>query len=115
MIDSPDNASRKVIVIIIAVISYFFPVMMSAINVALPTIGEEFSMEAVPLGWVITIFSLVSAVFQVPMGRLADIIGRKKIFVWGVFIQLVGTLLCATAGSPAWLITGVQFAEGCLT
>jgi MFS family permease len=109
--------SRKAIVVIIALTSFIFPVMMSAVNVALPSIGTEFAMEAVALGWVTTIFSLVSAVFQLPAGRLADIIGRKKIFVGGIIVQFAGTVLCATAVSPAWLITarGIQAFGGAMT
>jgi len=50
--------------------------MGSSINVALPSIGREFSMDAVLLSWVATSYLLAAAMFLVPFGKLADIEGR---------------------------------------
>ena len=96
---------NTIVLIITSIIGFVYPFMMSSINVALPAIGTEFSMGAVILGWVTTAYTLVSAILQIPMGRLADITGRKKIFTMGLLIQLVATFFCAIADSPAWLIT----------
>ena len=58
----------------------------SAVNIALPTIGNAFHMDAISLSWVATAYLLASALFLVPFGKLADIYGRKKIFLWGICI-----------------------------
>ena len=98
------KTNATIVLIVTSVIGFIYPFMMSSINVALPAIAKEFSMPAVILGWVTTSYTLVSAVLQIPMGRLADILGRKKIFTLGLIIQLVATFFCGMANSPAWLI-----------
>jgi len=71
---------------ITAFASFITPFMGSSINVALPDIGRAFEMDAVTMSWVNTSYLLSSAVFLVPMGKLADITGRKKIFLYGIAI-----------------------------
>jgi len=61
-------------------------------------------MDAVLLGWVATSFLLVAAALLVPFGRLADIYGQKKIFVYGISLNVVASLLCAVANSGYLLI-----------
>ena len=80
------------------------PFMGSAVNVALPAIAAEFSLKAVTLGWVAMAYMLAAAVFLVPLGRLADIRGRKKIFLLGVSLFTVASVLAAMAPSAAVLI-----------
>jgi len=58
--------------------------MISSVNMHFPAIGKEFSMDAVSLGWVSTAYLLASAMFLVPIGRIADIYGRKKLFITGI-------------------------------
>jgi MFS family permease len=63
----------KKIALLIAVLAGFLPPFdLSAINIALPNIASEFSMDAVMLGWVATAYLLASAVFLVPFGRMAE-------------------------------------------
>ena len=83
---------------------FLTPFMGSAVNVALPAIAAEFSLKAVTLGWVATAYILAAAVFLVPLGRLADIRGRKKIFLLGVSLFTVASVLAAMAPSAAALI-----------
>jgi EmrB/QacA subfamily drug resistance transporter len=86
--------------------SFLTPFMGSSVNVALPTIGREFAMDAILLSWVSTSYILTAAMFLVPMGRIADIYGRKKIFTLGILILTVFSLLSAVAASPWMLIAG---------
>jgi EmrB/QacA subfamily drug resistance transporter len=72
--------------------------------VAVPKIGPEFEMGAVLLGWVVTAMTLPQAVILLPAGRLADIYGRKKIFMMGMALFIVSTFLCATATSGMMLV-----------
>jgi len=58
---------------LIAVLAGFLhPFDLSAVNIALPTIASEFSMDAVTLGWVATAYMLESTDFLVPFGRMAE-------------------------------------------
>jgi len=84
--------------------SFVTPFMGSAINVALPSIGEQFQMDAVLLSWIATSYLLAAAAFLVPLGKLADIHGRKRTYTYGMILFTVASLLCAAADSPAMLI-----------
>jgi EmrB/QacA subfamily drug resistance transporter len=74
------------------------------VNVALPSIGRDFAMSAVLLGWVNTAFLLSAATFSIPFGRMGDIFGRKKIYMTGVFTFTIASVLIALAGTGTTLI-----------
>ncbi|MBN1212855.1 MAG: MFS transporter [candidate division Zixibacteria bacterium] len=99
------NAKTKQAALIVATVSSFIgPFMGSSVNVALPSIGEQFSMGAVQLGWVNTAFLLAAATFLIPFGRLGDIYGRKKIYMWGVVVFAIASVLIANAISGMMII-----------
>jgi len=85
--------------------AFLTPFMGSSIAVALPSIGHDLSMDAISLGWVATIYLLASATFLVPIGRIADIYGRKKIFTYGMLTYTIASLLSAISTSAAMLIS----------
>jgi len=95
---------KRVALLIATVASFIAPFMGASINIALPTIGREFSMTAVMLGWVATAYILAAAIFLVPFGKLADIYGRKKIFLSGMILYTVVSLFCGIAPSAPFLI-----------
>ncbi|WP_414468923.1 MFS transporter [Methanobacterium sp. ACI-7] len=98
-------SNYKTPALIIAIISSFLtPFMSSAINIALPAIGNEFITDAILLSWVPTSFLLASAIFAVPFGRISDIYGMKKIFTYGMIIFTISSFLCAVAFSTESLI-----------
>jgi EmrB/QacA subfamily drug resistance transporter len=90
--------------LIICLASFLVPFMGSAINLSLPQIGESFSMGAVSQSWIATVYLISAAVFQVPFARLADMFGRRKIFIQGLALFGVSTFLCGLALSGAMLI-----------
>lgn len=97
---------RRTALAVSMVSSFLTPFMASGTNVAMPLIGREFGLSAVSLGWVLTAYTLAAAMFLVPFGRLADLVGRKRIFVLGIAVNIAGTLLCALAPSAVLLILG---------
>jgi len=99
-----DDVSKRVTLIIVSITVTVIAFMMSAITIALPTIGKEFAMEAVLLGWVVTAMTFPQAALLLPAGRLADIYGRKKVFFFGICIFVISSFLCATADSAVTLI-----------
>ena len=69
-------ALHSTVLLVITCISTFItPFNTSAINIALPAIGNEFGADAISLSWVATSILLATAIFLVPLGRLADIQG----------------------------------------
>ena len=96
---------KKTVLLVATMGSFLTPFMGSSINIALPSIGKEFAMDAILLSWVATSYLLAAAVFLVPFGRIADIHGRKKIFTCGILIYTVSSLLSAFATSAFMLIS----------
>ncbi|TFG10190.1 DHA2 family efflux MFS transporter permease subunit [Candidatus Thorarchaeota archaeon] len=84
--------------------SFLTPFMSSAMNIALPTIGAQFAADAVTLSWVATSYLLAAAMFLVPFGRLADIKGRKRVFIAGIAVYTIASLLCALSNTIEFLI-----------
>jgi EmrB/QacA subfamily drug resistance transporter len=96
--------NKKIVLIVATMGAFLTPFMGSAINVALPTIGKEFSMSAIAMGWVATSFLLAAAMSLVPLGRIADIYGRKRVFLCGVVVFTAASLLCGLSPSAEFLI-----------
>jgi len=87
------KTSPSVILFIATVTSFLIYFNGSAVTVALPAIGTEFKADAVMLNWIVTAFLLATAAFLLPMGRVADIYGRKKIYTLGIVIYVGASAL----------------------
>jgi EmrB/QacA subfamily drug resistance transporter len=98
------GAIKGVVLLIATMSSFLTPFTSSSVNIALPTIGTQLSLNAVQLSWVATAYLLAAAVFLVPFGRIADIRGRKMIFQFGIIIDAIASILGATSNSGEWLI-----------
>ena len=97
--------------LVASIASFSTPFMLSAINIALPAISRELDMSAQGLGWISLSFLMASTVLLVPLGRAADIYGRKKIFTIGFIIFTSASLLCALAGA-AWQLILFRTLQG---
>ena len=79
----------------------------SIVNVALPTISEQFQVELSTLQWTVTAYLLAITSLLPVFGRLADMLGRKKIFGLGFIIFTSGSALCGL--SPGiWFLVGAR-------
>jgi EmrB/QacA subfamily drug resistance transporter len=77
---------------------------IAIVNVALPSIEEDLGFSQENLQWVISAYALVFGGFLLLGGRLADILGRRQVFMAGLVIFSVGSLLCGFAWSDESLI-----------
>jgi EmrB/QacA subfamily drug resistance transporter len=102
---------KRVALLVATLASFLAPFMISSVNIALPSIGIEFAIDAVLLSWVTASYLLATAMFLVPFGRIADIYGRKRIFLYGILIYTVSCLLLAISPSAVALIS-LRFLEG---
>jgi EmrB/QacA subfamily drug resistance transporter len=101
----PSDTGMKTSTLVVTTLSSFLtPFMGSSINVALPSIGKQFQIDAVLLSWIATSYLLAAAISLVPFGRLADIYGRKKIFTLGIAAFTMTSFLCAVSSSAPMLI-----------
>jgi EmrB/QacA subfamily drug resistance transporter len=99
-----NDTSKRSVLLVATFAAFLTPFLGSAVNLALPAIGKELNANALSLGWVISSFILASAIFLLPFGRLADIVGRKKIFTLGIALFTLSTTIIIFAGSILWLI-----------
>lgn len=100
-----NGTSRRMVLLVTTIAPFVFTFMGSTVNIALPSIGTELSLDAVMLGWIAAAYLLSSATFLVPLGRIADIYGRKKVFTWGIVIFTLSSLTAGLTSSAAMLIS----------
>ena len=75
------------------------------VNIAFPAIEEDFSSAGISgLSWVLSGYAIVFAALLVPAGRLADLLGRKRVFLTGLGVFVAASALCAAAPGPWWLV-----------
>ena len=96
LVASDDNYKWKAFAAI--GLSFFTMVMtMSMVYVALASIAEDFDVTLRAVSWVVIAEALVISALMLPMGRMADIVGRKKIHMIGLAIFGIGAVLTALA------------------
>jgi EmrB/QacA subfamily drug resistance transporter len=96
--------NRRTVLIVSTAAAFLTPFMGASLNIALPTIGREFNMNAVALGWVATTYLLAAAITLVPFGRIADMTGRLGIFTWGSLVYALSSVLSTVAHSAGILL-----------
>ncbi len=99
-----DNSNKTSALIAATLAAFIVPFMGSSINIALPTIGNEFLINTILLSWIPTAFLLTSAMFTLPFGRIADIYGLKKVFTCGIIVYTIFSFLSGIATSADSLI-----------
>ena len=100
----------------IALIVVCFAMLMNTldqtiVNVALPTIQHDLHFSQAALAWVIDAYLITFAGALLLAGRLGDLIGRKKVFLFGVGLFTISSAACGAANSQA-LLVGARFAQG---
>ena len=109
---SEHAVTSAAILFVVSAVQFLTPFMLSAVGVALPAIGREFSASAVQLGLVETVYIFAFSLFLIPAGRLGDIYGRKRIFTIGILVFTVGTVLISLAFTIESFIM-FRFFQGC--
>lgn len=100
-----DLGYRRGLILLVTTLGGFLVTFMSsAINIALPLIEGEFHTSAVMLGWISLAYTLVAGAFLLPSGRLADVYGVMRVFLWGTGIFAVVSFASAFAPSAGILV-----------
>jgi EmrB/QacA subfamily drug resistance transporter len=76
----------------------------TVVNVALPSIQHDLGFGQASLTWVVNAYLITFGGFLLMAGRLGDLIGRKKVFLAGIVLFTVASVLCGLAGDPTVLI-----------
>ncbi|QFF99906.1 MFS transporter [Psychrobacillus glaciei] len=99
-----DQTKRKWWVLAIVSLAVFMAMLdITIVNVALPDIQNDFSSDFSNLQWVLNAYTLVYAATLLPVSKLGDIIGRKKVFLLGLGVFVIGSLASGLANSDTWL------------
>ena len=83
----------------------------TVVNVALPSIERDLGLSLSELEWVVTGYALTFAAFMLTGGKLADLLGRRRVFVAGLVVFTAASLACGLAGSADMLI-GARVVQG---
>ena len=104
---SPEQISpgtRRAAIVMTMLSSVATAMMLSTVNVALPSIAAALKMDAVTLSWVPMAYLLASAACVLSLARLADMFGRRRIFLWGTVGVVLASVIAACADSTAVLL-----------
>jgi MFS family permease len=109
---TPPLPKRTLTAILLAVClaSFATPFISSGVQIALPLIAAAFGVPATLLGWVPTAFLLPYAMFLLPFGKTADMLGRRRYFLTGIAIMGTGLICAGLAPSFGFLMAGMAIA-----
>ena len=96
---------------VLALIQFMLILDVTVVNVALPHIQEDLGFSRSGLAWVVNGYVLMAGGFLLLGGRLADILGRRRLFLIGVGVFAVASALCGAAVDPAMLVAS-RFLQG---
>src|SRR5262245_66074573 len=109
MTQSPRN---KWIVLAVVGAAFFMTILdVAIVNVALPSIQRDLDIGESTVQWVITAYAITFGGFLLLGGRMADLLGRRRIFVVGLTIFTLASLVCGLANS-AGLLIGARPVQG---
>ena len=106
-----DKELKRSVLTVTAFASFLTPFMGSSVNLALPSIGNEFGANAVTLNWIVSSYMLSTSMLLLPAGRVGDILGRKKVFTAGLVIFTLTMILLTFTPNITWLI-GARVLQG---
>ncbi|AEW94412.1 MFS transporter [Streptantibioticus cattleyicolor] len=114
---APDNVMtgrRRLTLVVLLAAQFMLAVDFSILNVALPVIGKGLGFSLANLQWIVTAFALAAAGFTLLFGRVADIVGRRRLFLVGLAVLGGASLLGGLSTDPLMLMIA-RVAQGLAT
>ncbi|MFG2617146.1 MFS transporter [Streptomyces sp. NPDC048507] len=96
----------RLVLFVLCAAQFMVALDFSVLNVALPALGRDLGLSTSALQWAVTAFALPSGGFLLLFGRIADLFGRKKLFLTGLVLFGAASLLVTLAWDPASFLTG---------
>ena len=108
--DTPGPRYKWAVFVTVALGTYLSLLDNGIVSVSLPTLSTHFGADLSTIQWVVLTYFLVVGALLMPLGRAADIFGRKRVFIAGFAVYIVGAALAASAQNVTWLLCarGVQ-------
>ncbi|MCR2762498.1 MFS transporter [Microbacterium sp. zg.B48] len=91
---------------LLASMQFLLVVDLTVVNIALPRIGSDLDLDPSGLVWVVDAYALTAGGLLLLGGRIADLVGRRRIFLIGVTVFAAGSLLAGVAPAAGWLVAG---------
>ncbi|MBA2943887.1 MFS transporter [Paenibacillus sp. CGMCC 1.16610] len=101
---APSTASGMYQVTVISLGLFVIFLDSTIVNIALPTMIEQFAISLKTAAWVMNAYTMTVAILLIFMGKLADLYGKKRLFSLGLILFMVSSLLCAFAPNASLLI-----------
>ncbi|MFB7370009.1 MFS transporter [Streptomyces sp. NPDC056222] len=108
------DGRMRLVLLVLLVAQFMLAVDFSILNVALPVIGEGLGFSLGNLQWIATAFALAAAGFTLLLGRVADIVGRRRLFLAGMALLGISSLVGGLATNPGMLMAA-RVAQGLAT
>lgn len=105
------NFSPKHVLLAVCVAQFLLPFMMAGVNAVLPPIGDDLHASARELGLISTLYALGLAVFQLTAGRMGDVWGRRRTFLWGMTIFAFSGIALGFVTNITTML-GIRFIQG---
>ncbi|MFD9379812.1 MFS transporter [Streptomyces sp. NPDC059999] len=96
----------RLVLFVLCAAQFMVALDFSVLNVALPVLGKDLGLSPSALQWAVTAFALPSGGFLLLFGRIADLHGRKRLFLTGLALFGAASLLTTLAWDPASFLTG---------
>src|SRR5207244_588535 len=96
---------------VLGLIQFMLVVDVSIVNVALPRIQHDLGFSHAGLAWVVNGYVLMAGGLLLLGGRMADILGRRRLFLLGVAVFAIASATCGAAVNPAMLVVS-RFVQG---
>ncbi len=105
------TAEQRLLLCMVLPNAFAVPVMLSSVNAVLPVVAADIRLTALELSWVPTAFLMASSMFVLVFGRLADMWGRRKIFLFGAGTVVASSILASMASNGPELVFA-RFLQG---
>jgi EmrB/QacA subfamily drug resistance transporter len=105
------RSSTNAVLLVVCLAQFMVILDVAVVNVALPAMHTGLHFSTVGLQWVVNVYTLTFAGFMMLGGRCADLLGRRRVFLTGVAVFSVSSLVCALAQSRGMLI-GARALQG---
>lgn len=102
--DAPDQSQKWWIMLGVGLGVLMFALDTSIVNTALPTLVQVFQTDFATVQWVTLSYLLVIAALVLGVGRFGDILGKKRLYLAGLIVFSIGSLLCSLSSEIHWLI-----------
>jgi EmrB/QacA subfamily drug resistance transporter len=103
-VSTASKSTKAIILTTFSVASFLPSFMAQGLNIALPIIGREYGADAITLNWMVLAFVLANAALSLPIGRISDVVGIRKVFIYGMIFYSLSCFAVIFSNSPLMII-----------